>query len=97
MSEEYLQDYQKWTQEWAIQKASEKHLKIEEFDLQVITFARDFYQEFEVMPLTRRIIKFIRENLDPEFDSIKLHERYSEKPLRMIALISGLPKPIQCI
>lgn len=97
MSEEYLDNYQAWTENWAIQKATAKHLVLAKFDWQVIYFARSFYQEHQIMPLTRRMIKFIRADLDPEFDSVKLQERYSDKPLRVIALLAGLPKPIQCI
>lgn len=96
-AEGYLLNYQAWTRDFAIQKACEIGINLQEFDWRVVAFARDFYIEFEVMPLTRRIMKFIRENLDSEFDSIKLQERYTDKPLRVIALIAGLPKPIQCI
>ena len=70
---------------------------METFDQQVIAFAQAFYQEHGVMPLTRRIVKFIQEHLDPSFDSIKLQERYTDKPLRVIAKRAGLPKPVQCI
>ncbi len=95
--EGYLLNHQTWAKQWAEQKALEKNLVLQEFDWQVIIFARNFYQQYQVMPLTRRIIKFIRENLDQNFDSIKLQECYSDKPLRIIALLAGLPKPIQCI
>lgn len=95
--EGYLIDYKAWSRDWALQKASEQGLILQSFDWQLIEFARDFYQEYQVMPLTRRIIKFVRENLNAQFDSIELQERYSEKPLRIIALISGLPKPVQCL
>ena len=86
-----------WSREWAIQKAAEQQMQLQDFDWQVINFARSFYQEYAIMPLTRRIIRFIRENLDSNFDSIQLQARYTNQPLRVIALISGFPRPIQCI
>lgn len=70
---------------------------MDSFDQQVIAFTKDFYQEHGVIPLSRRIIKFIQEKLDPEFDSIQFQERYTDKPLRVIAERAGLPRPVQCI
>ncbi len=93
----YLIDFREWTENWALQKALAQGLVLQDFDWQVIQFARAFYVEHQIMPLTRRLIKFIRENLAPEFDSILLQQYYTEKPLRVIALVSGLPRPIQCI
>ncbi|MCX7123537.1 MAG: TusE/DsrC/DsvC family sulfur relay protein [Gammaproteobacteria bacterium] len=93
----YLIHFEEWTEAWALQKAITQNLTLDPFDWQLIHFARRFYQEHHLMPLTRRLIKFIRENLNPDFDSIALQQRYTDKPLRVIALIAGLPKPIQCI
>ena len=93
----YLLDCQEWTQAWAIQNAATYHLILDKFDWQLLDFARAFYQEHQVMPLTRRLIKFIREQHQADFDSIALQQRYTDKPLRVIALLAGLPKPIQCI
>lgn len=96
-TEGYLIDHRDWTQDWAAQKALQKGMILQQFDWQVIAFVRNFYQEYQVMPLTRRLLKFIREHLNADFDSIALQERYTDKPLRLIALLAGLPKPVQCI
>ena len=88
---------QDWTREYAIAEAGAVQIILEPFDWAVIEFVRAFYQEHEIMPLTRRIIKFIRENLKSDFDSIAFQVRYSAQPLFVIARISGLPRPMQCI
>ncbi len=93
----YLLDFQEWTAAWALQKAASQHRELADFDWQVIQFARDFYAEHQIMPLTRRLIKFIRAQLQPDFDSLLLQAYYTDKPLRVIALLAGLPRPIQCI
>ena len=93
----YLLDFQEWAEAWALQKAQDYNLTLEAFDWQLIAFARAFYQEHQIMPLTRRLVKFIRENIDPDFNSMDLQQHYTDKPLRVIALIAGLPKPIQCV
>ncbi len=93
----YLIDPQAWTRDWALQKAARQDRILEDFDWQLIQFVRDFYEEHQVMPLTRRVIKFIRESIQINFDSVQLQQRYTDKPLRVIALIAGLPRPIQCV
>ncbi len=82
---------------WALEQAEIIGLSLTEFDWQVLEFCQVFYVEHGVMPLTRRVIKFIKENLEPDFDSLKLQIRYTEKPLTVIAKLAGLPKPVQCI
>ncbi len=94
--EGYLLHWEDWTEAWTRQKAQAQGLVLEPLDWQLFAFAREFYQVHQVMPLTRRLIKFVRET-QPNFDSLALQQRYGDKPLRVIAQCAGLPKPIQCI
>lgn len=96
-AEGYLLNHQDWSPEWAESKAAEHQQTLEAFDWQVLAFVQSFYKAHGIMPLTRRMIGFIRETLDPNMDSLSLQARYSDKPLRRIALLAGLPKPIQCL
>jgi tRNA 2-thiouridine synthesizing protein E len=93
----YLVDWQDWSPSWASEKASILSRPLSDFDWQLIAFTREFYTTHHIMPLTRRLIQFIRDHYQKDFDSLALQAYYTDKPLRIIALISGLPRPIQCI
>lgn len=86
-----------WTRAYAMAEAASIPLVLEDFDWEVLYFVRSFYEAHGMMPLTRRIIKFIRETRDPHFDSLQFQARYTAQPLFCIARMAGLPKPMQCI
>jgi len=96
-SEGYLLNYQDWSPAFAEQKAQEVGLSLNPFDWQLLAYIRSFYAAHALMPLSRLLVRYVKTELDPGFNSIKLQERYSDKPLRVLAKMAGLPKPIQCI
>ena len=96
-AEGYLINADAWTPAFAEQIAAELEFALEDFDWQVLDYLRNFYKAHAMMPLTRLIIKYIKSELDSEFSSVKLQVRYSDKPLRVLAKMAGLSKPIQCI
>lgn len=96
-NEGYLVDFREWYRDFALQVADPLGLVLVDFDWKVIDFVRGFYEAHQLMPLTRLIVKYIKNELDPAFDSVKLQARYTDKPLRVIAKLAGLPRPIQCI
>jgi TusE/DsrC/DsvC family sulfur relay protein len=95
--EGYLLDATTWTSDFAVQVALGDLDKIlSEFDWAMIAFVRDFYQLHHMMPLTRRIVSYARMSIDG-FDSLQLQANYTRRPLWVLAKLSGLPKPAQCI
>lgn len=95
--EGYLLDFLAWQPNFAEQVAGELGHHLDAFDWQVIKFVRGFFETHHMMPLTRAIVQYIKQALDPEFDSIKLQQRYTTKPLWLLAKLAGAPKPAQCI
>lgn len=95
--EGYLLDAAAWTSDFAIEVAARDFDKsLSQFDWSVIAFVRDFYQEYHMMPLTRRIVSYVRTQI-AHFDSLELQKHYTHQPLWVLAKLSGLPKPVQCI
>jgi tRNA 2-thiouridine synthesizing protein E len=95
--EGYLLDFLSWKPSFAEQVAEALTMTLDEFDWEVIEFVRGYYEAHQLMPLTRVLVQYIKEDLDQGFDSIKFQERYTAKPLWVLAQLSGLPKPAQCI
>lgn len=95
--EGYLLDFMAWRTSFAEQIAEELSMTLDEFDWEVIEFVRGFYEAHHMMPLTRVIVQYIMSDLDEGFDSIKLQERYTVQPLWVLAKLSGVPKPAQCV
>lgn len=96
-NEGYLLDYLSWTPQFAKALASSWIRPLDEFDWEVIEYIRGFYEGHQRMPLTRNIIHYIKQDMDPGFDSVNFQERYTDQPLWVLAKFSGVPKPVQCI
>ncbi len=96
-TEGYLLDAAMWTSDFAEQVAARDLGQIlSEFDWMMIAFVRDFYDRYRTMPLTRRLVSYAQTRV-PSFDSVQLQKHYTTKPLWVLAKLSGLPKPVQCI
>jgi tRNA 2-thiouridine synthesizing protein E len=62
----------------------------------IIDLAREYYSKHHRLPAMRVWVK-VCQKLDPTLDSLKLHQMFLEKPLRVISKLGGLPKPLHCI
>lgn len=94
----FLLNAKDWNPEWAESTAAAQDLKLEEIDFKIIEALRNFYFEFDLSPPMRPLVKLIKQNIGVEAgNSIWLMKRYGESPARVLALISGLPKPKNCL
>lgn len=63
----------------------------------VLEACRDFHTRYQRMPTTRVFVKYLGEQLGPDFaGSAALMRLFPDTPMRLVALCAGLPKPPNC-
>lgn len=94
----FLKDPNIWTEAIAQQLAKTIHIDLTAEHWQVICFLRRFYQQFQIIPPLRILIKNLKaEYGEPLGNSISIHKLFLENPLKNACLIAGLPKPKHCL
>lgn len=94
----YLVELSDWSDEVATALAAHEHLELTPEHWEVLTLLRAFYQEFELSPATRPLIKYTALKLGPEKgNSMHLNRLFKGTPAKLAAKLAGLPKPTNCI
>tara|TARA_R110002111_G_scaffold143243_1_gene209267 strand:- start:5 stop:316 length:312 start_codon:yes stop_codon:yes gene_type:complete len=95
--EGFLRDYRDWSSEAAPELAATEGIILNDNHWEVIHIVRDYYDRFHVSPTSRVLSKIIGEQLGQEKGkSIYLMQLFKGKPAKLVAKISGLPKPTDC-
>lgn len=98
-AEGYLCRLSDWTPELAVQLAKSSGIELTEQHWQLVYLIRSFYAEFQLSPGMRPLVGYAREQLGPEVGrSIHFMQlfRGEESPAKVLARISGLPRPVNC-
>jgi tRNA 2-thiouridine synthesizing protein E len=96
--EGYLLNLQDWTPELANQLARELNLELTDAHWEIIHLLRNFYNEYEVSPAMRPLVKAVSKALGSEKGrSIYLMTLFPGSPPKLAAKIAGLPKPANCL
>ena len=96
--EGFLKDLNDWTPEAAHLLAESEGLILTDEHWEIITLLRDFYQQFEISPAMRILVKIIKESLGEEKgNSIHLLKLFPGSPAKLASKIAGLPKPTNCL
>lgn len=96
--EGYLLDLSCWTPDMANALAEKESLELTEAHWEIIYLLRDFYQNFEVSPAMRPLVKAVSRQLGEEKGkSIYLMKLFPGSPPKLAAKIAGLPKPANCL
>lgn len=96
--EGYLLDLADWNESLALSLAAKESLELTEQHWEIIHLLRNFYQQFEVSPAMRPLVKAVSKALGPEKGkSIYLMKLFPGSPPKLAAKIAGLPKPANCI
>ncbi len=96
--EGYLIDLSKWSHSLA-----ESIARIDGFELtlqhwEVLDTIREFYQEYELSPAMRPLVKAMRNKYgSKKGNSIYLMKLFAESPPKQAARYAGLPKPLNCL
>ena len=96
-AEGFLRDLSKWSPSVAELIAERDAIDLGDAHWEIIELQRNYYETYKITPVTRVLIKIVREALGPEKgNSIYLMKLFTGKPAKISAKIAGLPKPANC-
>lgn len=94
----YLVDLNAWSVEVANALASAEALELTDEHWEILKLLRGFYQEFQLSPATRPLIKYTALKLGPEKgNSLHLNRLFKGTPAKLAAKLAGLPRPTNCL
>ena len=77
-------------------KIIEKHALMEEH-IEVLIIVIAYYEQYELLPTTRTLIRLMREELgNSKGSSLHLMRLFTGKPMHKIADLLNIPKPNRC-
>lgn len=96
--EGYLQSMEDWNEDLANQMAKNDGLDLSDAHWEVINFLREYYEEYQIAPMIRVLIKAMAKAFGPEKGNNKyLYELFPEGPAKQACKYAGLPKPTGCV
>ncbi|KAF7769800.1 tRNA 2-thiouridine synthesizing protein E [Pseudoalteromonas citrea] len=94
----YLLDHTLWSHELAPMIAEQENITLSDAHWEVITFVRNFYEEYNTSPAIRMLVKAMAKALgEDKGNSIYLYKLFPKGPAKQATKIAGLPKPARCI
>lgn len=87
----YLADRDAWTPEIARAMAEADGVSLDDVKWSHILKAREYYEEFGVVPPIRKFAKYVNE------DQKDLFKLWMTGPMKPITKYGGLPKPTGCV
>ncbi len=96
--EGFLTDLDDWSEQVAIMLAQQENIQLTELHWEIINLLRRFYQNYQLSPAMRPLVKFIAQELAPEkARSIYLLKLFPGSPAKLASKIAGLPRPDNCL
>ncbi|MDD0975766.1 TusE/DsrC/DsvC family sulfur relay protein [Pseudomonas fontis] len=87
-----------WSEDVAQALAEREGISLTAEHWEVLSLLRAFYDEFQLSPATRPLIKYTALKLGPEKgNSLHLNRLFNGTPAKLAAKLAGLPKPTNCI
>lgn len=94
----YLLDLADWSEAAAHALAQHEGISLSADHWEILWLVRSFYDEFQLSPANRPLIKFIASKLGPEKgNSLNLNRLFNGAPAKLAAKLAGLPKPTNCL
>ncbi len=94
----YLADLQDWSDPVAEALAEAEELQLSAEHWEILQLLRAFYNEFQLSPANRPLIKYVALKLGPEKgNSLHLNRLFKGTPAKLAAKLAGLPKPTNCL
>ncbi|WP_372821114.1 TusE/DsrC/DsvC family sulfur relay protein [Pseudomonas parafulva] len=94
----FLVDLQDWSHEVAQALAAREAIALTPDHWEVLELLRQFYDEYQLSPATRSLIKYTALKLGPDKgNSPHLNRLFNGTPAKLAAKLAGLPKPTNCI
>lgn len=96
--EGYLLHLDDWSTPVAEHLAIEEKIQLTDAHWEIIEVIRHFYQQYELSPAMRPLVKAVTLALGKEKGkSIYLMKLFPESPAKQAAKLAGLPKPTNCL
>jgi tRNA 2-thiouridine synthesizing protein E len=96
--EGFLLDLQDWSEPVAAALAEREALPLTAEHWEILHLLRAFYQEFQLSPATRPLVKYTALKLGPDKgNSLHLNRLFKGTPAKLAAKLAGLPKPTNCL
>ncbi|WP_028470067.1 TusE/DsrC/DsvC family sulfur relay protein [Neptunomonas japonica] len=96
--EGYLLNLEEWSGAVASYLAIEENIQLSDAHWEIIQVIRDFYQQYELSPAMRPLVKAVGLALGPsKGKSMHLMKLFPESPAKQAAKLAGLPKPTNCL
>lgn len=94
----YIINIDDWNVELAELIAQDENIEMNEDTWEVINFLRNYYEEYQIAPGSRVLVKAIAKTLGADKGNSKyLYEMFPYGPAKQACKIAGLPKPTGCI
>lgn len=94
----YLVNLNEWDKEAAKALAAQENILLTPAHWEIINLLQEFYQEFELSPAMRALVKYTEKKLGPEKGkSIYLLQLFPPSPAKIASKIAGLPRPTNCL
>ena len=96
--EGYLVDIGSWNEDLANLIAKDEEIDMTDEHWEVVNFLRDYYNEYQIAPAVRVLIKAVKKKMGAEKGSNKyMYELFPYGPAKQACKIAGLPKPTGCV
>ena len=94
----YLADLNDWSPEVATALAVQNDIELTPDHWEILQLLRNFYDEIQLSPATRPLIKYTALKLGAEKgNSLHLNRLFNGTPAKLAAKLAGLPKPTNCL
>ncbi|WP_339083315.1 TusE/DsrC/DsvC family sulfur relay protein [Pseudomonas sp. TMP9] len=94
----YLLTLTDWSEATAGVLAQREGISLSPEHWEILILVRSFYDQFQLSPANRPLIKFIASTLGPEKgNSLHLNRLFNGAPAKLAAKLAGLPKPTNCL
>lgn len=96
--EGYITTLSDWSKELADEIAKTEKIDMTDEHWAVVNFLREYYDEYQIAPAVRVLIKAIKKEMGPEVGNNKyMYELFPYGPAKQACKIAGLPKPTGCV
>ncbi|MEZ5766476.1 MAG: TusE/DsrC/DsvC family sulfur relay protein [Paracoccaceae bacterium] len=96
--EGYITNLSDWTKELAEVIAKNEDLEMDADRWEVVNFLREYYDEYQIAPAVRVLIKAAKKSMGPDKGNNKyMYELFPYGPAKQACKIAGLPKPTGCV
>lgn len=96
--EGYLVNLEDWSKDVAEYIAKTEDVEMDERRWEVVNFLKDYYNQYQMAPMIKILIKEMKKMFGPEKGSNQyLYELFPAGPAKQACKIAGLPKPTGCV